>query len=392
MFKVGGKGTETLTNQVKNGSIAGFANGYRTVHETGAKVDDLAHLVLRDLNAAHRKGLTLDGEAGGDMFLTRRPFVETGPANVGKAYAEVVVEDVSLVEPSAVTFTYNAKSGKWIGRDVFGNDVASGTHSVRLPGMQVRFFGEAFDNDDISVNPARGAAESMLFALTRGEQIAAASSRLSYADSANTSNADITSPMLQRPRPDVPELTNVLSNSISTVASTQFLKDGAIATVPRNFENLDLVSMTGQAEANFAVSAAYVPDLTMLTIGMMDESGVSSAASFSLSSALLLGMAKAGPMLDRLLICLMWRYHRLRNTRPGVKLADLGIMASGHEGRLTLAKASGNSLRQACRMPAAPSMARSQRPPPPLPISRYSRVTAGISQARQSMRAHRQAS
>ena len=40
--------------------------------------------------------------------------------------------------------------------------------------------------------------------------------------------------MLQRSRPaDVPELTDVLSNSISTIASTQFLKDGAIATVPR---------------------------------------------------------------------------------------------------------------------------------------------------------------
>ena len=343
MFKVGGKGTETLTNQVKNGSIAGFANGYRTVHETGAKVDDLAHLVLRDLNAAHRKGLTLDGEAGGDMFLTRRPFVETGPANVGKAYAEVVVEDVSLIEPSAVTFTYNAKSGKWIGRDVFGNDVASGKHSVRLPGMQVRFFGEAFDNDDISVNPARGAAESMLFALTRGEQIAAASSRLSYADSANTSNADITvSDAAAAAATTVPELTNVLSNSISTVASTQFLKDGAIATVPRNFENLDLVSMTGQAEANFAVSAAYVPDLTMLTIGMMDESGVSSAAAFSLSSALLLGSGESwsdvGQIADMLNVGGITGY---TNTGQAVKLADLGIMASGHEGRLTLAKASG---------------------------------------------------
>ena len=186
----------------------------------------------------------------------------------------MVVEDVSLIEPSAVTFTYNAKSGKWIGRDVFGNDVASGTHSVRLPGMQVRFFGEAFDNDDISVNPARGAAESMLFALTRGEQIAAASSRLSYADSANTSNADITvSDAAAAAATTLPELTNVLSNSISTIASTQFLKDGAIATVPRNFENLDLVSMTGQAEANFAVSEAHIPDLSTLTIGMLAEDG-----------------------------------------------------------------------------------------------------------------------
>ena len=343
MFKVGGKGTEALTNQVKNGSIAGFANGYRTVDETGAKVDDLAHLVLRDLNATHRKGLTLDGEAGGDMFLARRPFVETGPANVGKAYAEVVVDDVSLVEPSAVTFTYNAKSGKWIGRDTFGNDVVSGTHSVRLPGMQVRFFGEAFDNDDLTVNPARGAAESMLFALTRGEQLAAASSRLSYADSANDSTADIiVSDAAAVAAADVPELTTVLSNSISTIASTQFLKDGAISVVPKNVENLDLVSLTQQAEANFAVSELHIPDLSTLTIGMLAEDGTSSAASFSLSSTLYLDSDESwtdiGQIADMLNV---GGITGSDNSGQDVTLADLGIMASGHEGKLTLAMASG---------------------------------------------------
>ena len=342
MFKVGGKGTETLTNQVKNGSIAGFANGYRTVHETGAKVDDLAHLVLRDLNAAHRKGLTLDGEAGGDMFLTRRPFVETGPANVGKAYAEVVVEDVSLIEPSAVTFTYNAKSGKWIGRDVFGNDVASGTHSVRLPGMQVRFFGEAFDNDDISVNPARGAAESMLFALTRGEQIAAARRGCPMPTARTRAMPTSRLRCCSGRGHNLPELTNVLSNSISTVASTQFLKDGAIATVPRTFENLDLVSMIGQAEANFAVSEANIPDLSTLTIGMLAEDGTSSAASFSLNSVLYLGTDERWTDIRQIADLLnVGGITGSDNTGQSVKLADLGIMASGHEGRLTLAKASG---------------------------------------------------
>ena len=201
----------------------------------------------------------------------------------------------------------------------------------------------------------------MLFALTRGEQIAAASSRLSYADSANTSNADITVSDAAAPAATtLPELTNVLSNSISTVASTQFLKDGAIATVPRNFENLDLVSMIGQAEANFAVSEAHIPDLTMLTIGMLAEDGTSSAAAFSLNSVLYLGTDErwtdVGQIADLLNV---GGITGSDNTGQSVKLADLGIMASGYEGRLTLAKASGNSLRQACRMPAAPSMARS---------------------------------
>ena len=343
MFKVGGEGTETLTNQVKNGSIAGLANGYRTVDETGAKVDDLAHLVLRDLNAAHRKGLTLDGEAGGDMFLSRRPFVETGPANVGKAYAEVTVEDVSLVEPSAVTFTYNSNSGKWIGRDSFGNDVVSGAQSVRLPGMQIRFFGDAFDNDDITINPARGAAESMLFALTRGEQIAAASSRLSYADSANTSNADITvSDAAAAAATTVPELKNVLSNSISTVAATQFLKDGAIATVPKNVENLDLVSLTSQAEMSFSIADIYFPELSTISFGTYAADGSFTAAAFSLHPGLYSNNGVSWSDTDEIAKTLnVGGIVGRTSSNQDVTLADLGIMASGESGKLTLSMASG---------------------------------------------------
>ena len=109
--------------------------------------------MARDLNAVHRKGVTLDGELGGDLFVARRPIVDFGVTNVGQAYAEVDVEDMALIEPKRVTFTYNANQKKWVGRDDFGETVASGGSSVSLPGMTVRFVGEAFDNDEIIIDP-----------------------------------------------------------------------------------------------------------------------------------------------------------------------------------------------------------------------------------------------
>ena len=109
------------------GRLAGLEQGYRAAFETAGKIDDLAHLVVRDLNAVHRKGVTLDGELGGDLFVARRPIVDFGVTNVGQAYAEVDVEDMALVEPQKVTFTYNASKDKWVGRNDFGETVASGS-------------------------------------------------------------------------------------------------------------------------------------------------------------------------------------------------------------------------------------------------------------------------
>ena len=70
IFKVGAQGAEAITNQVTAGRLAGLEQGYRSAFETSGKIDDLAHLVARDLNAVHRKGVTLDGELGGDLCCT----------------------------------------------------------------------------------------------------------------------------------------------------------------------------------------------------------------------------------------------------------------------------------------------------------------------------------
>ena len=64
-----GAGAEAVTNQVTAGRLAGLEQGYLAAFETAGKIDDLAHLVTRDLNAVHRKGVTLDGQLGGDLFV-----------------------------------------------------------------------------------------------------------------------------------------------------------------------------------------------------------------------------------------------------------------------------------------------------------------------------------
>ena len=342
IFKVGAQGAEAVTNQVTGGKLAGLEQGYRAAFETAGKIDDLAHLVARDLNAVHRKGVTLDGQLGGDLFVARRPIVDFGVTNVGQAYAEVDVEDMALIEPKKVTFTYNAKQKKWVGRNDFGETVASGGSSVSLPGMTVRFVGEAFDNDEIIIDPSRSAAESLVFALKRGEEFAAAAARLAYADSTNDSTAVVTATDVEAPLgTGLAELNTVFGNAISSVAATAFLKDGSVAVVPKNADKLDLVSLAQQGSFDFSVAEDDVENVSMLSIGFYNNSGVVETASFSLSyQGPGDGWTDMSEIADLLNIGAIKGSHSA--TSDQVTLADLGARAAAKEGRLVISMADGD--------------------------------------------------
>ena len=345
IFKVGAQGSEAVTNQVTAGRLAGLEQGYLAAFETAGKIDDLAHLVVRDLNAVHRKGVTLDGELGGDLFVARRPIVDFGVTNVGQAYAEVDVEDMALVEPQKVTFTYNASKDNWVGRNDFGETVASGKRSVSLPGMTVRFVGEAFDNDEIIIDPSRSAAETLVFALKRGEEFAAAAARLAYADSANASTAVVSATDGETlDGTDLPELNTVFGNAISSVAATEFLKDGAVAVVPKNADKLDLVSLAQQGSFDFSVADEDLANVSMLNIGFYNTSGAFESASFSLSYVLHYGLGDGwtdmSEIADLLNIGAIKGSHSASSDQ--VTLADLGAQASAKEGKLVISMADGD--------------------------------------------------
>ena len=345
IFKVGAQGSEALTNQVTAGRIAGLEQGYRAAFETAGKIDDLAHLVSRDLNAVHRKGVTLDGELGGDLFVARRPVVDFGAANVGQAYAEVDVADMALVEPKKESFTYNASQDKWVGRDAFGETVASGKNSVSLPGMTVRFVGEAFDNDEIIIDPSRSAAVSLVFALKRGEEFAAAAARLAYADSTNASSAVVTATDGEVPvGVDLPELNTVFGNAISSVAATEFLKDGAVAVIPKNADKIDLVSLAQQGSFDFSVPDEDVANVSMLNLGFYNESGSFEAASFSLGYVFHYGLGDGWSDMSQIADLLNVGVIKGSSSASSdqVTLADIGARASASGGRLVITMADGD--------------------------------------------------
>ena len=246
-----------------------------------------------------------------------------------------------------MSFTYNAKQKKWVGRNDFGETVASGGSSVSLPGMTVRFVGEAFDNDEIIIDPSRSAAESLVFVLKRGEEFAAAAARLAYADSTNDSTAVVTATDVEAPLgTGLAELNTVFGNANFVCGSHGILEGWLCSSGAKECRQLDLVSLCQQGSFDFSVADDDIENVSMLSIGFHNNSGDLETASFSLSyQGPGDGWTDMSEIADLLNIGAIKGSHSPSSDQ--VTLADLGARAAAKEGRLVISMADGDPIRAA---------------------------------------------
>ena len=65
-----GAGTSnTPTNQVSGGILAGVVDSYALIGDTNRDIDNLAVLISETINEQHKQGLTLDGKQGENIFV-----------------------------------------------------------------------------------------------------------------------------------------------------------------------------------------------------------------------------------------------------------------------------------------------------------------------------------
>ncbi|MDA7599586.1 flagellar hook-associated protein FlgK [Alphaproteobacteria bacterium] len=270
------------TSQMTNGSLRGLADAYQLVTKTIEDIDNLAYKFARDVNMVHRGGLDLDGLAGGDMFAAVKPVATVAANNRGTSAATIAVSNASLIEPDKITFIYNDTTAKWTGRNERGSIVASGAKTIDLPGASITFSAGAKDGDEFVYTTAKGAAASITMTLQRAQEIAAASTQLVYADSANNSTASISiAPATQTTSDTLSPLDAVLGNGVSTIGAGSFLRDGSVAIIPANASAVDLLSLTQQSTAKFVVTDAELADLNGFDLAITDSDGTTKTYSFS---------------------------------------------------------------------------------------------------------------
>ena len=288
------------------------------------------------LIAAHRKGITLDGELGGDLFVAARPHVSLGLSNTGSFYVEMNVDDVFNLPQDQVVFRFDEAAGAWTGRDSDGQIVASGKTDIALAGLTLSFIGDAADGDEVIIDPSRGAAKGMTFVPQRGEELAAAAARLTYADADNDSTAVMTAtdgdPVASS---NLDEISLNFGNNLASIASTSFLSDGPVAIIPANIDKVDLASLKQQSTVNFSIPEGEDLSRTQISIAYRDPDGNIGAGAFFLSNSAMSASGSEGQSLHDVANNLNNGGIRVSATGLGqVSLADIGAHAAAEEGKL----------------------------------------------------------
>ena len=244
-----------LTSQVTNGSLNGLEMAYATAVDVMAEIDNLAFVLVREMNAIHQQGLNLEGEKSAicsapSMLSSNqtRPIPAT-PQPRSKSMISPKVQE------NRITFTYDKDAAVWNGRADDGSLIVSGRNNVTLPGVEIRFLGAPKGFDQFIYDPVKGSAGGVAVAIKRPHDFAAASPLLVSTDPGNRGNALIdvrsTTPL---PAPSLPSIETVFSNNRSAVAATTFLSGGAVAVIPANASEIDMFSLASQSTARYSLS------------------------------------------------------------------------------------------------------------------------------------------
>ncbi len=339
-----GPGTlNSPTNQVTNGALRGLIDASKTIEQTIKDLDSLAQKFAQEINDQHKKGLTLDGLKGKDMF-TSVGFTSTqNPTNMGNTTASAVASGGGLLNPDPIKLVFSETKNAWTAFDLQNNDLGSDLSSISTGGMTITLLGTAADGDEITISPSNNFSRDMEFAVRRAEDIAASASFLISADTKNLSDASISADSTGTIQDtSLSKVDSAFTNSLSPIAATTFLNDGFVATIPKNMESIQLASFSKQASLQFTLSSSDIANVNQLSFSVggvnydfdlafgdvfKDETGDADGAwedASQIAKYLNLGVLNTGELVDP------------------TTLESLGIFASGKAGNLTLSLSSGD--------------------------------------------------
>ncbi len=341
-----GPGTlNSPTNQVTNGALRGLIDASKTVEQTIKDLDSLAQKFAQEINDQHKKGLTLDGLKGKDMF-TSVGFTSTqNPTNMGNTTASAVASGGGLINPDPLKLVYSESRNEWVAYDLQNNELASDLTSISTRGVTITLLGTATDGDEITINPSNNFSKDMEFALRRAEDIAASASFLISADTKNLSDASISADSTGTIQDtELSKVNSVFTNSLSPISATTFFNDGFVATIPKATEAIQLASFSKQSTLQFTLSTSDLTQANQLSFSLGGPTynfDLAYGDVFkTLSGTPASETSAAGAWEDASEIAKYLNLGELNDS--GTTLQSLGIFASGNAGNLTLSLASGD--------------------------------------------------
>lgn len=277
MFRVG---SGQVVSQLETGALRGLVDAHGTNRRALSELDALARDFSQKLNDQHAQGIDLDGQLGRELFAVADFSVTAGASNQGDAQATIRLVPGLADRLGALQMTFDGRRGQWQLTDDTGARLGAGRASLEIDGAVILVEGTPKDGDTFSITPMSGEASRISFLLTRGEEIAAASTIAIYPATTNKGSAVLTSTQEALPGSGVPALSSVLTNNLSPVAAKDFLRGGVVGSIPRGTESITLASLATQTTAT--VSAQNDADIGGLILTLRDrDSGSIIEYSFS---------------------------------------------------------------------------------------------------------------
>ena len=267
--------SQTATNQIQGGIIAGMVEAFAISDDTLKEIDALATLVSERFNEVNQSGLNLNGEKGTQMFSVSSLKAVENPTNRSSVGVAVFVTNPSQIKDEEFTVMYNEELDLWnLSSDNLKN-IASGKETIETDGFKISFFGNPLDGDEFSI-VEDSASSGMSFLLTRPQDFAAASTTLVSSSSSNTSDAQLEeiTKINFEDQTLIGNVNNIFSNGLNPVTSTEFSKDGGAAIIQNGTEFINLSSYSTQPEIKFGISSSDIENLTSFTVTLADASSV----------------------------------------------------------------------------------------------------------------------
>ena len=130
-------------------------------------INHLAALMSQEMNEQHRQGITLDGEAGENMFSNKTMTLSTGVANRSEVSGELLINDPENLPLFELTATYSKEEDIWTVSGSGLDKPLRGSKQINGPGFTLNINGEAAAGDTIHLSALTGAASGMRFLLDK---------------------------------------------------------------------------------------------------------------------------------------------------------------------------------------------------------------------------------
>jgi len=169
-------GSETLTG-IPSGKVSGYADFYeKTLVTVDSRLNELARVLVTEVNDIQTTGLNGKGEQGGAFFSIEPTFDVQRDASASDFQVNVSVTDPENYRLRPVSVAYDDSQQRWYANDVDGSFVFANQNGLLvLDDISIQITGDEALGDRFQLIPDFSAAKGMKLAITDGIEIAAAS-------------------------------------------------------------------------------------------------------------------------------------------------------------------------------------------------------------------------